>query len=103
MGARTRLIHNLSVFLDTRHFWDVTENLYRFIPASVGTSNNPVLESTARFPDLLMSSVFSGTAEFKNPHTVDERVSVRAHVTTIRFFYELIRNMEGWRQGDEKA
>ena len=41
-------------------------------------------------------------AEFKNAHTVDERVSVNAHLSTIRFFYQLLQNVQGWRHGNEE-
>lgn len=61
---------------DTKSYWNLTRNLYRFIPAPI--------------------------AEFKNAHTVDERVSVNAHLSTIRFFYQLLQNVQGWRHGSEK-
>ncbi|OCF36827.1 Gly-X carboxypeptidase [Kwoniella heveanensis CBS 569] len=56
---------------DTRHFWNLTEGLYRFTPALV--------------------------SENLNQHTVDERISLEGHLNTTRFFYKLIRNSEGWQ------
>ncbi|GAA6064215.1 hypothetical protein JCM10212_003824 [Sporobolomyces blumeae] len=55
---------------DTKWSWNLTKNIYRFVPASM---------------DLL-----------KNFHTIDERIHVDAHLTGIQFFYKLIRNSEGW-------
>ncbi|KAM0754519.1 carboxypeptidase S [Meredithblackwellia eburnea MCA 4105] len=54
---------------DTKHYWSLTNNIYRFVPASL---------------DLI-----------KNFHTVDERIHIDAHLSSIRFFYKLIRNTEG--------
>ncbi|WVO16200.1 hypothetical protein L204_103871 [Cryptococcus depauperatus] len=56
---------------DTKHMWDVTKNIYRFSPALV--------------------------SENLHQHTVDERISLNAHLNTTRFFYKLIRNSDGWR------
>ncbi|KAK8166695.1 vacuolar carboxypeptidase [Phyllosticta citrichinensis] len=53
---------------DTRHYWDLTKNIYRFGPARDGT----------RF----------------NAHTVDERVDIVAHAEGVRFYYDLIRNFD---------
>ncbi|AFR92442.1 gly-X carboxypeptidase [Cryptococcus neoformans var. grubii H99] len=55
---------------DTKQMWNVTRNIYRFTPA------------------LLSENV--------NQHTVDERISLNAHLNTTRFFYKLLRNAEGW-------
>ncbi|KAK4701729.1 Gly-Xaa carboxypeptidase, partial [Phenoliferia sp. Uapishka_3] len=56
---------------DTKHYWPLTNNIYRFVPASL---------------ELI-----------KNFHTVDERIHVDAHLSSIRFFYKLMRNTEGWK------
>ncbi|KAK7528674.1 putative vacuolar carboxypeptidase Cps1 [Phyllosticta citriasiana] len=53
---------------DTRHYWDLTKNIYRFGPARDGT----------RF----------------NAHTVDERVDIVSHAEGVRFYYDLIRNFD---------
>jgi Gly-Xaa carboxypeptidase len=37
-------------------------------------------------------------SETVNPHTVNERISLRAHLTTTQFYYRLIRNLEGWEE-----
>ena len=55
---------------DTAHYLKLTRNVYRF---------SPVLEETAR-----------------GAHTVDERIDVQAHLGGIKFYYELIRNMDGY-------
>ncbi|GAA5865590.1 hypothetical protein JCM3774_002060 [Rhodotorula dairenensis] len=55
---------------DTKHCWNLTNNIYRFIPASYD--------------------------QVKGFHTINEAVHVDAHLTAIRFFYKLIRNTEGW-------
>ncbi|KAK8193356.1 putative vacuolar carboxypeptidase Cps1 [Phyllosticta capitalensis] len=53
---------------DTRHYWDLTKNIYRFGPSRDGT----------RF----------------NAHTIDERVEMVAHAEGVRFYYDLIRNFD---------
>ncbi|CAD0083319.1 unnamed protein product [Aureobasidium vineae] len=55
---------------DTAHYWPLTKNIYRFSPLS---------EDTA-----------------KGPHTVDERVDMQAHLGGVKFYYELIRNMDAY-------
>ncbi|KAJ9118393.1 hypothetical protein QFC24_006222 [Naganishia onofrii] len=60
---------------DTRAYWNLTRNLYRFAPTSI--------------------------ADFRNPHTVDEAMSIKGHLTTIEFFYQLLHNTAGWKQGSE--
>ncbi|WVR07064.1 hypothetical protein IAU60_004103 [Kwoniella sp. DSM 27419] len=55
---------------DTRHFWNLTDGLYRFTPAMI--------------------------SENLNQHTVNERISLKGHLNTTRFFYKLLRNSEGW-------
>ncbi|KAK4046897.1 hypothetical protein OIO90_006405 [Microbotryomycetes sp. JL221] len=54
---------------DTKWTWDLTPNIYRFVPASLD--------------------------QVKNFHTVDERIHQDAHITGVRFFYKLIRNAQG--------
>ena len=49
---------------DTKHYWDLTKNIYRFVPRRVGTS-------------------FSA-------HTVDESVLLETHLEGIEWFHELI-------------
>lgn len=34
-----------------------------------------------------------------NYHTVNERIHIDAHLSTIQFFYKLLQNTKGWRQG----
>ncbi|WVQ72429.1 hypothetical protein IAR50_001981 [Cryptococcus sp. DSM 104548] len=55
---------------DTKHMWGVTKNIYRFSPAL--------------------------NSENLHQHTVDERISLSAHLNTTRFFYKLLRNADGW-------
>ncbi|GAA5877908.1 hypothetical protein JCM16303_000278 [Sporobolomyces ruberrimus] len=55
---------------DTKYYWNATRNIYRFIPGRL----------------TLM----------KNPHTVDERIHVDAHIETIKFFYKLAQNSQTW-------
>jgi acetylornithine deacetylase/succinyl-diaminopimelate desuccinylase-like protein len=40
--------------------------------------------------------------DFRNPHTVDEAMSIKGHLTTIEFFYQLLHNTAGWNQADEE-
>ncbi|KAM0791887.1 hypothetical protein ACM66B_004142 [Microbotryomycetes sp. NB124-2] len=54
---------------DTKWTWDLSRNIYRFVPASL---------------DLI-----------KGFHTVDERIHKDAHLTGIRFFYKLLLNAQG--------
>jgi Gly-Xaa carboxypeptidase len=53
---------------DTRHYLKLTRNVYRFSPLS---------EETA-----------------KGAHTVDERIDMGAHLGAVKFYYELIRNLD---------
>ncbi|KAI4843209.1 putative vacuolar carboxypeptidase Cps1 [Aureobasidium sp. EXF-8845] len=53
---------------DTRHYLKLTRNVYRF---------SPLTEETA-----------------KGAHTVDERIDMGAHLGAVKFYYELIRNMD---------
>jgi len=50
---------------DTKHYWNLTKNIYRFTPARLG----------ARL----------------NMHTIDERVELKAHVEGMRLYYDLMR------------
>lgn len=54
---------------DTIHYWDLTENIYRFSPRRKGTS--------------------------AGVHTIDERIEMEAHLEGMRFYYELILNFDG--------
>lgn len=53
---------------DTKSYWALTKNIYRFTPAREGTR--------------------------LNAHTVDERLEVQAHVEGMRFYYDLMRNFD---------
>ncbi|KAK8864420.1 hypothetical protein IAR55_001668 [Kwoniella newhampshirensis] len=55
---------------DTKSFWNLTSNLYRFTPA------------------LVTQNLYQ--------HTVDERISLQGHLNTTRFFYKLLQNSQGW-------
>lgn len=56
---------------DTRHYWDLTQNIFRFSPGW-----DPEFDS------------------LKGIHTVDENVSVKAHVRTVQWYSAFIRNMD---------
>ncbi|CED85268.1 carboxypeptidase s [Phaffia rhodozyma] len=56
---------------DTKWDWNLTEHIYRFVPASL---------------ELV-----------KNFHTVDERIHIDAHLSTTEWFYKLLQNSQGWR------
>ncbi|KAF7775612.1 hypothetical protein Agabi119p4_4005 [Agaricus bisporus var. burnettii] len=49
---------------DTRHFWNLTHNIYRWSPSRIGTR--------------------------LNIHTVDEKIKIDTHIEGIRFYTELI-------------
>jgi len=55
---------------DRKDYWDVSPHIYRFAPASM--------------------------KHLLNYHTVNERIHLDAHLSTIRFFYKLIQNTKGW-------
>ena len=57
---------------DTRYYWDVTEHIFRYAP---GFSADD---------DLLTGGV----------HTVNERVSIGYHVSTVQWFSKFVRNMD---------
>lgn len=53
---------------DTRHYWNLTKNIYRF---------NPIREDYSY-----------------NIHAIDERVHLDAHLETVAFFYDFVRNAD---------
>ena len=55
---------------DTRYYWNLTDNIYRFGPTRQGKSYNA--------------------------HTVDERVALDAHIEGVAFYYQLIRNSDNF-------
>jgi Gly-Xaa carboxypeptidase len=57
---------------DTRHYWKLTNHIFRYVP---GWDKDE--------PDGL-----------NNVHTVNERISVTAHVNTVRWYSMFIRNMD---------
>ncbi|ODN90740.1 hypothetical protein L198_06056 [Cryptococcus wingfieldii CBS 7118] len=61
----------MTTFADTQYFWNVATHIYRFAPASLEI--------------------------IKNYHTVDERIHVDASMSTIQFFYKVMRNSVGWQ------
>lgn len=56
---------------DTRYYWEVSGNIFRFAPGW-DPEHNP----------------------YEGIHTVDESVSLRAHVRTVQWFSRFIRNMD---------
>ena len=56
---------------DTRYYWDLSKHIFRWNPGWI-----------------------SGEEGLGNIHTVDERVSVRAHVNAVKWFSRFIRNMD---------
>ena len=55
---------------DTKYYWDLTDNIYRFDPIRQNKSFNV--------------------------HTVDERVALDAHIEGVAFYYQLIRNFDSY-------
>ncbi|KAI1482302.1 carboxypeptidase S [Daldinia eschscholtzii] len=55
---------------DTVHYWNLTDNIYRFTPSRNGTR--------------------------LNQHGIDERMGLTAHLEGIRLYYDLIRNFDSW-------
>ncbi|KAI0967725.1 peptidase family M20/M25/M40 [Xylaria arbuscula] len=53
---------------DTRHYLNLTPNIYRFVPVRQGHS--------------------------LNGHTVDEGVDMESHLEVVRFYYDLVRNFD---------
>ncbi|EGX95304.1 vacuolar carboxypeptidase Cps1, putative [Cordyceps militaris CM01] len=53
---------------DTRHYQNLTPNIYRFTPAAAGSSYNI--------------------------HTIDERVDMHEHMKMIAFYYDFVRNFD---------
>ena len=54
---------------DTKHYWNLTKNIYRFTPARAGTR--------------------------KGVHTLDERIEMKAHVEGMRVYYDMMRTFGG--------
>ncbi|KAL7420324.1 hypothetical protein Q5752_005293 [Cryptotrichosporon argae] len=61
----------MTAFTDTRHCWALSKHIYRFVPASL--------------------------EHILNYHTVNERIHIHAHMSTIRFFYKFLHNSIGWQ------
>lgn len=53
---------------DTRHYWHLTPNIYRFNPVRMNY--------------------------FMNIHAIDERVRVDAHLETVAFYYDFVQNAD---------
>lgn len=60
---------------DTRFYWSLSENIYRWSPSRVG-----------------------GTF---NIHTVDERIHLDVHLEAMMLYYDLIRSFDGWDESAE--
>lgn len=58
---------------DTRFYWKLTKHIFRFSPGYDGND---------------------GDGEMGNIHTVNERISVDAHVAAVRWFALFVRNMD---------
>ncbi|XHG09366.1 hypothetical protein AWENTII_012430 [Aspergillus wentii] len=58
---------------DTRFYWALSRNIYRWAPARVGHA--------------------------LNIHTVDERVDIDVHLEGIMLYYDLIRGFDAWSDG----
>lgn len=56
---------------DTKHFWNSTQHIFRFLPAPL--------------------------AQVKNFHTVDERIAVAGHLTVTAWYHKLLLNSRGWK------
>lgn len=56
---------------DTRYYWDLSRNIFRFAPGWDGEEEG-----------------------LGNIHTVDERVSIKTHVAAVKWFSLFIRNMD---------
>ena len=55
---------------DTKHYWNLSKNIYRFSPRREGT--------------------------FEGVHTVDERLDMRSHLEGLMVYYKLIRNLDAF-------
>ncbi|CAI7672986.1 unnamed protein product [Penicillium bialowiezense] len=55
---------------DTRFYWSLSENIYRWSPSRAGGS--------------------------ENIHTVDERIRLDVHLEGMMLYYDLIRSFDGW-------
>ncbi|KAJ6114871.1 hypothetical protein N7486_000649 [Penicillium sp. IBT 16267x] len=60
---------------DTRFYWSLSENIYRWSPSRAGGS--------------------------ENIHTVDERMHLDAHLEGMMIYYDLIRSFDEWDQSSE--
>ncbi|KAJ5116265.1 hypothetical protein N7456_000613 [Penicillium angulare] len=60
---------------DTRFYWSLSENIYRWSPSRVG-----------------------GTF---NIHTVDERIHLDVHLEGMMLYYDLIRSFDGWDESSQ--
>lgn len=80
LGGTTRAVYGEGLVMapglstgntDTKFYWDLTENIYRYMPAWDGEESG-----------------------LGNIHTVDERASMVGHVRAVRWFSLFVRNMD---------
>ncbi|PYH84855.1 vacuolar carboxypeptidase Cps1 [Aspergillus uvarum CBS 121591] len=62
---------------DTRFYWPLTRNIYRWSPSRAGRA--------------------------VNIHTVDERVGIDAHLEAIMLYYDLIRSFDAWEGSPDEV
>jgi Gly-Xaa carboxypeptidase len=63
---------------DTRYYWDLTRHIFRFSPGY----------------DRSVDKSKEGNGGLGKIHTVDERVSVAAHVQAVKWYWLFLRNMD---------
>lgn len=79
---------------DTRFYWDVSRNIFRFGPGWDEDDEGYVM--TFSFPRRAMYLTVDANnmSRLGNIHTVDEKISVKAHIEGVKWFSMFIRNMD---------
>lgn len=87
------LFSALAANTDTKWCWDLTRNIYRFVPAPIHLVQgfHTIDERKQR-----KSLVVKGRALIAFADFFLAGIHKDAHLSTLRFFYKLIRNTEGW-------
>lgn len=92
---------------DTKHTWNLTRHIYRFVPASTDLIKgfHTVDERCVLVP---FSSLLLPPSQARSrPHALRRtrlnllvarcRIHIDAHISTIRWYHQLLRNTETWQ------
>lgn len=88
MKGRAAPVTHYIANTDTRYFWNLTRNIYRFTPAIISPNLNVHTVDEV--------SPFSITIVKNSPLRLCQKMPLAGHLNTTRFFYNLMQNVQGW-------